>query len=54
MISEKALKEFKEIWKEEYGEEITNKYALDRAINVLTFFKNIYRPIEKNWLEKGK
>ncbi len=54
MISEKALKEFKQIWKDEFKEEIPDDYALEKAINLLTFFKNIYRPIKKEWLDEDE
>ena len=52
MISEEALKEFKKIYKEEYGVGIDDKTALDLGVNLLTFFKVIYRPIKKEWLEE--
>lgn len=49
MISEQALEEFKRIWKEEYGEEIPDGFALEHAVNLLTFFDAIYRRIKKKW-----
>lgn len=52
MIDEKALKEFKEIWFEIYKEEISDDFAIEKAINLLTFFKNVYKPIKKDWLEE--
>ena len=54
MISEKALKEFKQIWKEEYKEDIPDDFAMEKAINLLTFFENTYRPIKKDWMEEDK
>lgn len=52
MISQKALEEFKNIWKEEYGEEISNEFALEQAIRTLTFFDAIYKPIKKSWIRE--
>jgi hypothetical protein len=52
MVSEKALQEFKKIWIEEFGEEITDQKALDEATTLLSLFDAIYRPIKKEWLEE--
>lgn len=49
MISEQALREFKEIWSEEFGEVLPDNIALDEAINLLTMFNHTYRPIKKDW-----
>jgi len=51
MISEQALKEFKQIWKEERGEDISDEFALEEAINLLTLYNKIYKPIKREWLE---
>lgn len=49
MISDKALLEFKELWKQDYGEELSDERAAEEAINLLTFFNATYRPIKKEW-----
>ncbi|TSC82004.1 MAG: hypothetical protein G01um101420_534 [Parcubacteria group bacterium Gr01-1014_20] len=49
MISDKALQEFKEIWKEEIGTEISDEQAMEEATQLLTLFDAIYRPIKKQW-----
>lgn len=54
MISEKALEEFKKIYREEYGEDISDEKAVELGINLLVMFENIYRPIKKDWLEEFK
>lgn len=54
MISEKALKEFKQIWKDEFREDIPDDFAMEKAINLLTFFENTYRPVKKEWLEEDE
>ncbi len=52
MISWQALKEFKAIWKEEYGNDIPDEFALERAVDILTLMNAIYRPIKKEWLNE--
>lgn len=52
MISDQALKEFKEIWEEEVGEEIVDEAAVEEAVNLLTVMNAIYRPIKKEWLKE--
>lgn len=44
-ISQKALEEFKEIWKRQFGEEISDKDAYEEASCLLRLFKVIYRPL---------
>ena len=50
MISETALQEFKKIWVEEFGEEISDEQAVELGTNLLTLFHHIYRPVKKDWL----
>ncbi len=50
MISDASLQEFKEIWKEEIGTEISDEQAMEEATQLLTLFDAIYRPIKKQWL----
>jgi len=52
MISQAALQEFKKIWAEEFGEEISDERATELGINLLMLFNYIYRPIKKEWLEE--
>jgi len=52
MVSEKALSEFKKIWREEFGEDISDEKALEEATALLTMFDAIYRPIRKEWAEE--
>lgn len=54
MVSEQALKEFKEVYRAEFGKEISDTEALELATNFLTFFNAIYRPIKKSWLAETK
>jgi hypothetical protein len=52
MVSPEALAEFKRIWKNEYGTELTDAEALPKAVALLTLFDLIYRPITKAQAEK--
>ena len=51
MISDQALKEFKAIWNEEFGEVLPDEIAIDEAVAVLTAVNQTYRPIKKDWVE---
>ena len=46
-FSKEAIEEFKEIYKKEFGKEIFDQEALEKATNLLTLFNAIYRPIPK-------
>ncbi len=52
VLSDEALKKFKELYRDEFNEEISDQLALELGVNLLTFFDAIYRPIKKEWLEK--
>ena len=47
MLTKQALQEFKEIWKAEIGEDISDDFALEKATKLLTLFDAIYKPIKK-------
>jgi hypothetical protein len=51
MISETALRDFKEIYSQEFGEEISDKQATELGVNFLTIFDKVYRPVKKSWLD---
>ena len=50
MISDKAIQEFKKIWKEQFGEDISDEKAMDEGTALLTLMNVVYRPIKKEWL----
>ncbi len=52
MISDAALREFQEIWREEVGAEISDEQAMEEATQLLTLFDAIYRPIKKEWVKE--
>jgi len=52
MLSKKALDEFKIIWREQFGEEISDEKAMESATKLLTLMDAVYRPIKKEWLKE--
>ena len=50
-MTDEALQRFKELWKEEFAEELSDTAAIDEATALLTLFNAIYRPIKKEWLK---
>ena len=51
MISDAALREFKEIWRQQFGQDLPDDVAMDQAVNLLTIFNAIYRPITQSDVE---
>lgn len=47
-ISKEALEKFKEIYRKEYGKDISDEEALKQATSLLRLMKIIYRPIPKD------
>jgi hypothetical protein len=52
MISASALQDFKAVWLGEFGEDISDETATDEAINLLSIFSAIYRPIKQEWIDE--
>lgn len=52
MISQEALEKYKEIYKKEFGKDISDQEALDQAVSLLTLMDIVYRPVKKKWVEK--
>lgn len=52
MLSKQALEEYKEIHKQETNTVLADEVLLDEAINLLTLFDRVYRPIKKVWLQE--
>lgn len=44
-FSKKAIEEFKEIYRKEFGEEISDAQAEEMGENLIELFKIIYRPL---------
>lgn len=47
-LSKQAIKDYKEIYKKEFGEEISDEEAREQGARLLNLFKIIYRPIPNN------
>jgi hypothetical protein len=52
MLSKHALEEYKEIHRQETGKVFPDDVLADEAINLLTLFNFVYRPIKKAWLQE--
>ncbi|OGY45752.1 MAG: hypothetical protein A2744_00010 [Candidatus Buchananbacteria bacterium RIFCSPHIGHO2_01_FULL_44_11] len=52
MLSKEAVKEFKAIWRKQFGEDISDEKAAEEGINLLTILDAIYRPIKKEWADE--
>lgn len=52
MLSEQALTDFKRIYADEYGEDISDEYALELAVNLLGLFNQVYRPLKTEWVQE--
>jgi len=52
MISEKALKEFKEIYKKEFDIDLSDQDTLEKATKLLNLMKAVYGPMSKGDYEK--
>lgn len=52
MLSPDAITEFREIYQDELGIEISYEEASERAERFLRLFKLVYQPIPKDWLSQ--
>jgi len=46
-LSQKAIDEFRQIWKRQFGEDLSDELAESKGIELLKFMKLIYKPIRK-------
>lgn len=47
MISQEALEEFKAIYKKQFGIDLSDQDALEKATKLLTLMKLVYKPMTK-------
>lgn len=52
MLSQKAIDEYKVIYKNKFGKEISDSEALEQGTRLLNLFKAVYKPIPKSWLKE--
>ena len=53
MISKTSLEKFKTIYKEEFGEELSDQEAMEKATKFLNLMKVIMKPIPKDTVNLG-
>ena len=53
MLSRQALNDFKSIYKQEFGEDISDQEAKEKGEKLLKLFGIIYKPIPKNWIKRS-
>jgi len=53
ILSKEAIEEFKQIYKKEFKEELTDQEAYERATRLLEFYKLLYK-IHKTEKDKNK
>ena len=52
MLTKHAFEEYKEIHRQETGTVLPDDVLANEAINLLTLFNFVYRPIKKEWLKE--
>jgi len=52
MLTKHALEEYKQLHREETGTVLPDDVLANEAINLLTLFNFVYRPIKKAWLQE--
>jgi len=53
MLPREAILEYQEVYKKQYGKEISYEEATEQSNELVELFKNIYRPIPKAWVKKA-
>jgi hypothetical protein len=48
MLSNQAIAEFKQVWKEQFGDDISDERADLEGTKLVQFMKLIYKPIPKD------
>ena len=52
MFSKEELKEFKKIYKERFGKNLSDQVALEKATKLLNLMRIIYQPMTKEEYDK--
>ena len=53
-LTQEALDEFKEIYRQDYGITLTNEQALELAISFFSLMRAVYKPLPKCHCEEDK
>ncbi len=54
MLSDHAIHEFMNAYKNSFGKEISFEQAAVKAEKLLDFYRLVYRPIRKDWLVQSR
>ncbi len=54
MIPRKAVQEFKGIYRKKFGEELTEKDALDKALRIFNLYKTVFGPDNSSQRSENK
>ncbi len=56
-LSPTAVKQFKELWLNEFKVQLTDKEAINKASSLMSLYETVYKPIPKSdayWLTNKK
>ena len=54
MFSNQEIQSFQKLWQKQFGETISEEFALEQATALISLVKNTYKPITKEEFEKYK
>lgn len=49
MLSKESIEKYKAIYKEEFGEELSDENAMEQATRLLNLARVVYQPMPKAW-----
>ena len=52
MLDKEDINSFKELWKAEYGEVLSDDVAVAEALNFLTMMNTVYRRMPQRWMDE--
>ena len=54
MFSNQEIQDFKELWQKEFGETISQEFAIEQATALISLMKNIWKPMTEEEFKKYK
>lgn len=54
MLSEQSIEKYREIYRKEFGEEISHEEAAEQAQRLLNLARVVMQPMPKSWLGRYK
>lgn len=52
MFTNQEIQDFKELWQKEFGETISQEFAIEQATALISLMKNVYRPMTEEEYNK--